>query len=163
MAKSKVEIKKYELGYLLSPLVSAENLAATVQSEIIAPITALGGEVSASPLPSMKSLAYPIKKDIGNKKATFKDAYFGYVHFSLKPNDAVKLNQTLAKSDLLVRVLLILAIRTIGKKPKALPAKEVKTEVKAPADAMPTEEVVVKEVNQEEIDREIEGLLSQVG
>ena len=103
MAKSKTEIKKYELGYLLSPLIPAADLESIVQEQIVALIVSLGGEVAASPVPVMKTLAYLIKKDTGNKRANFKEAYFGYIHFTLNPANITKLNEALVKVDVVLR------------------------------------------------------------
>ena len=163
MAKSKTEIKKYELGYLLSPLIPAADLESIVQEQIVALIVSLGGEVAASPVPVMKTLAYLIKKDTGNKRANFKEAYFGYIHFTLNPANITKLNEALVKVDVVLRVLLIIAIKTVGKKPAIVtPAKEEEQSDQLGENVPIAKSEPKEEANQEEIDREIEGLLSEV-
>lgn len=163
MAKSKTEIKKYELGYLLSPLIPADDLEAVVQDQIVALVIGLGGEVTASPVPVMKNLAYPVKKDSGNKRANFKDAYFGYIHFTLNPSNITKFNESLTKVDAILRVLLIIAIKTVGKKPAITTSAKEESKVSQPSEKnTPAKPEVREGAKQEEIDREIEGLLSPV-
>lgn len=101
------EITHYELGYLLSPLVAADKLAETVEAEVkqwLAEAKAeIGGEMSARP----GSLAYAIKKVVEHKGSTFREAYFGAIYFSCRPELLEKLENGLKKSPVVIRSLII--------------------------------------------------------
>lgn len=155
----KQDAKKYELGYLLSPLVPTDQVEEKLNQEILSVISKAGGEVVSSQSPKMISLAYPIKKYVGNKKSTFKDAYFGCVNFVASGEAVAELSDALKNSEFLIRTLLIVAPKVAVKKKEARApeAKKVADEPVASAEDSP----VKKDVDQAEIDKEIEGLLAQ--
>ncbi len=155
------EAKKYELGYLLNPMTPADQLESVIEDNISRLIKAGGGEILTGPIPQLKELSYPIKKDTGNSKTTFKNAYFGHMQFMLDPSALPQLNEALTKDESLIRHLLIIAPKIAVKKVKSKPGREAKEEtgpaVKAPEAALSDENQVV---NDQELDRKIEGLLS---
>jgi len=152
--------KTYEIGYWLAPFVAEDAKEATVAKEIVAPIEAIGGTVTGQITPALRKLAYPIRKMIDNKYTNFREGYFGSIRFKAVPQSADTLNQTLAKSDLIVRFLLIEIPKVAKIKPQAVvadsgatgPVAKVPTPTAHPeADKVPADEAA--------IDREIDDLL----
>ncbi|MEX0918823.1 MAG: 30S ribosomal protein S6 [Candidatus Paceibacterota bacterium] len=152
------ENKKYELGYLLSPMVPAEDLEEVLAEEITKPIAKIGGEITANSQPQLRDLAYAISKKIGNSRTTFRHAYFGYIQFIAEPAAVTKLNEVWIKNEKLVRVLLIIAPKLTGKK-KVSSRPPV---ANRPSPNHPPAPVESKLVDEKAIDRQIEGLLTEV-
>ena len=104
----KVDDRKiYEIGYLLTPYLPAEEVAKTIDEMIKTKIEAEGGEVTSDLAPVMTRLAYPITKIINNKHTKFSDAYFGALRFKALPEAIIKLKADWDKEDNLIRFLLI--------------------------------------------------------
>lgn len=154
-------VNLYEIGYLLNPLIPAEGVAAEADKALRTPIEALGGEVASQLMPFMRPLAYAVTKSIGSKKSSYKDAYFGALRFELTSDKIATLKESLDKSEMILRFLLIRlpknAERVINftyRKPasrhEGSPDRPVVKE---------TEPVEKVEINEEQIDKEIEGLL----
>ena len=159
------EPKIYEIGYLLTPIIPQDALAENVVQTLKTPIDKLGGAITSEMEPSMIRLAYTIKKDIGNKKERFNDAYFGALRFKLLPEKAAVLKDVLDKSDKIIRYLTIAMPE--GEEAIVLPKRtfqrrEVQTE---PFEIERREKEVepedVKEMTKEDIDKEIENLLEE--
>jgi len=124
------ESRVYEVGYLLLPYVTEENLAREA-GLIKEAITAAGGSVFSDEEPHMLTLAYPMFKVVSNKKTKFENAYFGWVKFDGDPRGLVKLKKAMEENENVLRFLIIKTIRenTLTKKPVAFVAK---TMIKAP-------------------------------
>ncbi|HPB60269.1 MAG TPA: 30S ribosomal protein S6 [Candidatus Paceibacterota bacterium] len=159
------EPKIYEIGYLLTPIIPQDALAENVVQTLKAPIDKLGGVITSEMDPSMIRLAYTIKKDIGNKKERFNDAYFGALRFKLLPEKAAVLKDVLDKSDKIIRCLTIAmpeGEETIVLPKRTFQRREVQTE---PFEIERREKEVepeeVKEMTKEDIDKEIENLLEE--
>lgn len=101
------EIAHYELGYLLSPLVASDKLAETIESELKHWLAAAQAEISGELPAKLMPLAYPIKKVVEHKGSTFREAYFGAIYFSCRPELLENLETSLSKSSLLIRSLVI--------------------------------------------------------
>lgn len=148
--------KKYELAYLLSPLVPADKLDETLNQEVFSVITGLNGEITFKSNPDLKKLAYTIKKVTHNQRSSFKDAYFGYVQFTALPEVIDELNNKLKKSEQLVRFLLIMALKVADKEIKIKPTEAIETLAKEES----IDILGDHQVDEATIDREIEGLLA---
>jgi ribosomal protein S6 len=108
--EKEVEPRVYELGYLLSPLLSdedKESLVATLKELF----TKRGGEILSDGAPEFIDLAYRIPRIIDNKRAWFDQAYFGWVKVSLLPNQVASFKEEL---DRIVSVLRYLFITTVA-------------------------------------------------
>ena len=148
--------RKYELGYLLTPLISAEETSSKLTEAVILPLEKLGSMISSQQAPKMIDLAYTIYKTIEHKRDKYNQAYFGNIVFSTKPENLDKIKDILDKSGLFLRYLLIIA-PTVSKAKSRPSVKSVRPVKKDLSDKeVPT---VVKE---EEIDKEIEGLLTDI-
>jgi len=152
------ETRVYEIGYLLSPLVSAEDLAETTEKNLKSLIVGAGGnEVSDLPPRSIR-LAYPIKQTVGHKPLIFREAFFGAWRFRLAPEAVPALGDALRASPELIRHLLI-------EVPPAALAEEKRARIKTkhalpsrvrPAVSAPARPSVM---SQAEMDKEIDQLL----
>lgn len=151
------DTKKYELAYLLSPLVPADKLEETLNQEVLSLITGLAGEITLKPNPELRKLAYTIKKVTHHQRSSFKDAYFGYIQFTALPEVIDELNNKLKKSEQLIRFLLIIALKVADKEIKIKPTEAVEALAKEESTGLDEHKV-----DEATIDREIEGLLATV-
>ncbi|MFW5853668.1 MAG: 30S ribosomal protein S6 [Patescibacteria group bacterium] len=164
------ESKNYEIGFLLLPLVAEADLVKVLEEEIINPITKAGGEVLSRLNPSIITLAYPIRHVVGHDSASYKDAYFGAVQFSLNPAQVEALSLIWKNSDKLLRfLLLVVPDSLIGKispgkvasaTEEAITSPSVAEEPK-PAPDQEKETKPAEPLDTESIDEQIEGLLTE--
>ncbi len=155
------ELKTYEIGYLLSPLVPAEGLEEMVDALYRAAIEEQGGKLIFKTTPKLRPLAYPVTKMSANKKISYTDGYFGAVKFQLTAEALVSVKLAFDKQDTILRSLII----TIPKgADRALsPRRNLGARRPKSAEAVPGSEIDHNlEMSKEEIDKEIEGLLDPV-
>ncbi len=113
------DARVYEIGFLMSPAVRDEDLAARTD-ELKASLTALGATFIAEGTPEFIDIAYEMSKIIENKRVRFNQGYFGWVKIELDPGRIEELKELMDKNLLIIRYLLILAPREntiLGKKP----------------------------------------------
>ncbi len=141
--------RRYEIGFLLSPLLTEESLADTVKKVVEGPIMDAKGMVEEVTTPKRLALAYPVAKVIDHKRSNFKEAYLGAVVFTA-PNDAVaKILQTITNAEVVIRTLLI-------EKPFRPVVEPV---IREPRVATPKVAPVEASTDTAAIDKEIEELL----
>jgi ribosomal protein S6 len=133
------EAKIYELGFLLKPELTEEKIPEENQ-KIKTAVEDNHGLVLNGIQPKLHQLAYPIKK--------LENAYFGWLAFSLKPEDLESLGKTLKQNTSLVRYLI-----TTGFKPKQ---SEKKVSWKTQLAPTKTEKETIKS---KEIDKKLEEIL----
>ena len=155
--QEKDDLRVYEVGYLLLPFVTEENLAREV-SQIKETITLSGGAVFSEENPHMLSLAYPMYKVVSNKKTKFESAYFGWAKFDGDPKDVSKVKKAMEAKDNVLRFIIIKTIRedTFARKQPAFIQKQPKPVAK---DEPKAEEVPEVEINETELDKTIEDLV----
>ena len=150
--------RRYEIGYLLVPIIAAETVAQTVETLIRGAIIAAGGQILDGGEPKLVPLAYPIRKTIDNKNLRFREAYFASLRFNISPDQIAPLDQTLRSSPHLLRFLIVeLPVQT--EEPRRRPR------MSAPPSAERSKEELLpvgETMSQAEMDREIEGLLTHV-
>ncbi len=83
------EPRRYELGYLLVPILATAAVSGTVETLIRGTITKLGGEIIDGEEPKLIPIMYPIRKTVENKNLRFKEAYFASIRFLLAPDQAL--------------------------------------------------------------------------
>jgi ribosomal protein S6 len=113
-----LEPRIYEVGYLMSPSVRDEDLASRVD-EMKESLTKLGATFISEGAPEYIDLAYEMSRVIENKRTRFNQGYFGWVKFEINPAQMTALKELLDKNVLIIRYLLISAVREntiIGKK-----------------------------------------------
>ncbi|MBI2097712.1 MAG: 30S ribosomal protein S6 [Candidatus Vogelbacteria bacterium] len=151
------ETRVYELGYLLSPLVSAEASAATVEQKLKQPIIAVGGSAVSDWPPRTIRLAYPIKQTIGSKLSTFREAFFGACRFRLPPEAVPAAGAALRATPELLRHLLV-------EVPAAALAEEKRVQTRSkrvmPSEARSAAGPAPAAMSREEMDKEIDQLLT---
>lgn len=157
----------YEIAYLLSPLVMAENAATEVDKAIKAPIDSLGGNLTSQLAPILRPLAYPVAKTAGGKRQAYRDAYFGAARFEMSTKAVLEFKNLLDKNEQLLRFMIMRLPKSADKAINPSYRKILATH-RDPlaADAPKDEEVVATpepkgEVNPAELDKEIEGLLEE--
>ena len=107
-AKQKAEEGKrvYEVGYLLVPTISAEQLSKEVEA-----IRAIldGQKVIhvSDGFPKEIRLAYEMLKVVGPKRSKYETAYFGWMKFQAEPASLKEIKKALDASEKVIRFLLI--------------------------------------------------------
>lgn len=87
---------KYEVGFLLIPTLSQDQVNSTVET-IKEAITSRAGAILAEGAPQMRPLAYEMTKGTVGKKSKYKTAYFGWVQCSLSSAEALPFRADLEK------------------------------------------------------------------
>src|SRR3989344_2214049 len=109
----------YELGYHIVSTTTEENLGAEVTA-IKDVVEMHGGIVVSDEFPKAITLAYPITKNISNKKISFKTAYFGWIKFQATRDRITAFKEALEKSGKIIRFLVV---KTTHERP--MPAKRM--------------------------------------
>lgn len=135
------ETKMYEIGYLLSPLISEENLDEEI-SALRKLIEDKQGFIMNENRARSQNLAYPVKG--------FNSAYFGWIKFAVSPE---VLPEIKISGDKIIRFLIIKTI-----KETAVPRLIKKIVKKKISFERPKEKLGIKP---EEIDKKIEELLGK--
>ena len=155
----KDEKQAYELGFLLSPLVVADQAVATVDKLLKSALLAIGGEVEREEAPQLIPLAYPLKRTIDNRGTIFREAYFGVIYFRAEPLAMASLETDWQCLPELVRHLLI------RRSPADLRwhanQAALATRPALARTSLPAGEKMSDKINEEAIDKEIEGLLAE--
>ncbi|MCU0660227.1 MAG: 30S ribosomal protein S6 [Candidatus Pacebacteria bacterium] len=141
----------YELSYLIVPDVAEED----VVSEMTAlkdQASRFGASFISEEAPKYIDLAYQMERDIANKKHKFNNGYFGWVKFELPPEKVAELNEELARSDKLIRFMIISTVKENTMAPKKAPRAEGRTRTGKKEEGEETEE----EMSTEEVDKKIE-------
>lgn len=151
------EAKTYEIGYLLTPFLPADQVEETAEAMYKVLVDDLGGVIAIKTSPKMRPLSYPVSKFINNKKSTVSEAYFGAVRFQISPDKIRTIKERLEKDNNMIRSLIIIIPKNSERivVPSGIAPRRINLAVSK------KEEKLVKgeEMSNEEIDKEIEGLL----
>lgn len=144
----------YELGYLLVPTLSEENVPA-VFGDLKELVSSLGGVVISDEMPKMIPLAYEMVKVITNIRNKFKTAYFGWVKFTISADAVLELKKKLDLDSNFIRFLILKTVKenTIATK------RFVRREMHMRPTIKKNENEVAAPINKEEIDKEIDALV----
>jgi len=147
----------YELGYLVLPSVTEENIPKVV-SNLVSIIEKVGGKPLDSEDPYLEDLAYAMSKTIGARKYVVNDAYVGWMKFEIASSEVEQIKTAVEKIEEILRTLLIKVPRettfTFAEARKARADKELALEnpiVEVQKEVLesiekPAEEVVVEDV-----------------
>ena len=144
----------YEVGFLFVPSITEEKMNEVFSlfkdTLIQSGATAIIGEEA----PKNIALAYTMEKTINNKIERFKEGWFGWVKFEIDPSLLAKLDAKLRLREDMIRHLITSTVRenTIASKRAFGPRRRLSkdaTKENAP------------EMSKEEIDREIDALVSE--
>lgn len=143
----------YEVGFHIVPTVAEGDLGIRVTA-IRDIIESVGGKMITDEYPKHVELAYPMVKVTQNRRASYHDAYFGWMKFEADPNGAETVAQKLMADDHIIRSILIKTVRENTMVPKkilmAKPKDDDKVDEPAPQKPAMTEE---------ELDKTIEDLV----
>ena len=84
----------YEVGYLLVPTISEEDLP-VVFGNLKELVSALGGIHISDEMPKMIQLAYKMVKVVSNVRNKFNTAYFGWIKFTMDSDKVLELKKKL--------------------------------------------------------------------
>ena len=155
-AKEEINGKVYELGYLLVPTLSEENMPG-VFGNLKELISSLGGVYISDEMPKMMTLAYPMLKVVANVRSKFSTAYFGWIKFTMDGEQVVELKSKLDFDPTIIRFLILKTVKenTIAAK-RFVRSDTLHKKFKAKNDDVEN----VAPINKEEIDKEIDALVA---
>jgi ribosomal protein S6 len=114
-----LEPRVYELGFLLSPAIREEDLDSRVD-EIKSIIINANGSIIDSARPEFIDIAYEMIRVIDNKNIRFNQGYFGWLKFTLTPDQLKSITELIEKNTLIIRMLVTKTVSentVISKKP----------------------------------------------
>jgi ribosomal protein S6 len=146
----------YELGYLLTPSISEENLPITY-GNLRELVMSFKGEIISDEMPKMIPLAYVMSKIIANTRYKFNTAHFGWIKFIMDSENVPELKKKVDLDQNLIRFLILKIV-----KENTIAAKRfVRGEMhRKPRIEKSGENETVAPINKEEIDKEIDALIS---
>jgi ribosomal protein S6 len=151
------EPKVYEVGYLLVPKISEEELP-EVYGNLKELISSLGGRMIADEMPVMIPLAYAMQKTVQNVRAKYDTAYFGWVKFYM---DAKAVSELKKKLDLDANIIRFLILKTVKENTiaaKRFMHKDISRKKFTAKKTGEGEEALP--INKEEIDKEIDAMIA---
>lgn len=152
------EPRIYEVGYLLAPTIPGEEVPA-VYGNLKELVSSLGGRAIADEMPRQIALAYPMAKVIANIRHKFDLAYFGWLKFEMDPE---KISELKKKFDLDPKIIRFLTLKTV--KENTVAAKRfVRGDMvrrRPPIAKKEGDAEEMKEINKEELDKEIEAMVA---
>ena len=109
----------YEVGFHFVPTLSEDDVTVKF-SELKSIVEKLGGEFISEDAPKPISLAYEISKTLKGQKKWYKNAYFGWIKFTLVPEDIEALEKQVKEFEPVLRYLLISPVResTLAEEPR---------------------------------------------
>jgi ribosomal protein S6 len=162
-----LEPRVYEVGYLLSPAIRDEDLAAKTD-ELKETLTKLGGSVISEGAPEFIDLAYEMVRVIDNKNVRFNQAYFGWIKLEIEPSAVTAIKEVFDANIFIIRYLLTKTIRentVVGKKSlgKILKGKRNGSEFDEEGSSEAVEIESVPEENLDQVlDEEIKELVKEI-
>ena len=150
------ERKTYEVGFLLTPSLSEESLGVEL-ARIRDEIEKAKGAIVGEGYPALRPLSYPIAYRVGGVKQQLQQAYFGYIKFTLVPEEVLTVKAGLEKVETLVRFLIMIAGKENPAPIRRVP--QMAARAGAPVDA--AEKRSLTEADEAEIMNGIEELLTE--
>lgn len=142
-----IDPRQYEIASLISPETSEKEVFG-VAGRITGFLQDAGAMIEKIEEPKKIRLAYPIKK--------FREAYFGWVTFTLDPEKLAGVEKKIKLEKQIIRFLTVLAeeepVRQRTFRPQRAPESEKSASPIAPPE---------KQVNIEELDRQLEEILGK--
>ena len=136
----------YELAFHLNPdleEIRVQEIAQNLEKEVVS----IGGAISFKKDPEKVRLSYPIKHQ--------RQAYFGYIHFTLETGEKLgDLDNQIKHNNDVVRYLLVKVPADSGKVKFRFKPQKPKT-IEKPADKKTSEQ-------SKELDKELEGILENL-
>jgi ribosomal protein S6 len=155
-AQLNTDSRVYELGYLLVPSITEENLPATYGNlrELVA---SFKGEIISDEMPKMMPLAYGMSKVLANTRHKFNTAYFGWIKFVMDSENVPELKKKLDLDLNLIRFLIMKTVKENTIASKRFVRGEMHRKPRAEKNG---ENETAMPINKEEIDKEIDALIA---
>jgi len=147
----------YELGYLLVPTISEEDLP-VIFGNLKELVSSLGGISIADDMPKMIGLAYKMVKVVANVRNKFNTAYFGWIKFTMDSDKVLELKKKLDLDPNVIRFLILKTVKENTIATKRFVRGDVARR-KPRTDKSGQNETVVS-INKEEIDKEIDAMVA---
>jgi len=152
------EPKVYELGYLLVPTITIEDVP-VMYGNLKELVSSMGGEIISDEMPKSIPLAYTMLKVVKNVRSKFDTAYFGWIKFSMSASAIVSLKKKLDLDPNVIRFLILKTVKenTIAAKRfvgRDMVRRKPTTSTKTDESGAPVE------INKEEIDKEIDAMVA---
>lgn len=150
--------KVYELGYLLVPTISQDDIP-IMYGNIKELIVTFGGVIISDEMPKMVPLAYFMTKVLTNVRNKFNTAYFGWIKFSMNAGKVLELKKKIDLDSNFVRFLILKTVKenTIAAK-RFIRSDTMRRRGPTIKRGGGNGEVVP--INKEEIDKEIDALVA---
>lgn len=147
----------YEVGYLLSPNISEEEMP-VIYGNLKDLIINLGGEIISDEMPKMIPLAYTMSKVVQNVRSKFDTAFFGWVKFEMSREKVLELKKKLDLESNFIRFLILKTIRENTIAAKRFVFKDSKKKMYTVKKEDENESSLP--IDKEEIDKEIDAMIS---
>lgn len=149
------ETRIYEVGYLLLPTISEEELPREVTA-IKDILDKEGVTLIREEFPKFRALSYAMQKRVQGAYVTHTNAYFGWIKFEAAALSARRIEQALQHYDKLLRFLLIKTVReetmNVPRLPRTARGERKEAPKGAPASAP---------VSETELDKSLEKLIAE--
>lgn len=145
----------YELGYLLIPTIAGENVPAVYGDLKDLIVSKFKGEIISDEMPKNITLAYQMLKVTNNVRSKFDTAYFGWVKFTMNPEQILELKKHLDLDPNMIRFLITKTVKENTIATKRFVSKGVG---KRPF--VVKKEESLAPINKEEVDKEIDALIA---
>ncbi len=147
----------YELGYLLIPTISTDEVPAAY-GDLKELVSSFGGETISDEMPKMINLAYEMLKVTANVRSKHNTAYFGWIKFYMTPAKVLEMKKKLDFDPKVIRFLILKTVKENTIAAKRFVGRDMLHTKPTPAKKDENEAPV--EINKEEIDREIDALIA---
>lgn len=146
----------YELGYLLVPTISEVDLPASY-GNLKELVSSFGGVVISDEMPRMMQLAYKMVKVVANVRNKFGSAYFGWIKFTMDSDKVLEMKKKLDLDTTVIRFLILKTVKENTIASKRFVRSDA-THRRTKIEKNENETVVL--INKEEIDKEIDAMVS---
>ena len=155
--KEEINERVYELGYLLAPTISEEDLPVSF-CNLKELISSLGGVHISDEMAKMIPLAYPMVKVVSNVRNKFNTAYFGWIKFTMGTDTVLELKKKLDLDPNIIRFLILKTVKENTMAVKRFAHGEMAHRKPRLTKGENTE--IVAPINKEEIDKEIDAMVA---
>jgi ribosomal protein S6 len=158
ITESEKKAQIYEVGYLLLPSLPQEEIG-VVYTSLKDLVLELKGELVSDEMPKLIDLSYMISKVINNIRTKFINAYFGWIKFEMNTDSVSELKNKLSLNENVLRFLIFKTVRenTIASKKFSSREGGFKKRTFSKKEENNGESI---EINKEEIDKEIDAMVS---
>jgi ribosomal protein S6 len=147
----------YELGYLLSPAISEEDVPVVV-GNLKELISSQDGIAISDEMPKMMPLAYSMVKVVANVRNKFSSAYFGWDKFTMSSDKVLELKKKLDLDPNFIRFLILKTVKENTMASKRFVRADGAH--RKPRSEKSEQSGTIVPINKEEIDKEIDAMVA---